>query len=171
AVSHDDGGTVRSPRALERHESLAESARPNAPRDRGPRGPLRDLHLQPLDRAGDGARPRDLCLRPLDAEALGAPALDRVRLLGPDQPGALLVPADQPGYPARLGHSRLPRDRARGLDRGGGLPRIPAQPLSARIAGLFAERAPPARLRTHEQRRPRTIVMLRRTSGSSEGAG
>src|SRR5262249_32743590 len=97
---------------------------------------LRDVHLQPRHRAGDGARPRDLCLRPLDAEALGAPALDGVRLLGAGQPGAILVPADEPGYPARLGYSRLPRDRARRLGWDGALPGIPSRSACARIVDL-----------------------------------
>src|SRR5262245_43797565 len=57
---------------------------------------------------GLALRPRDLFLRPLDAEALGAPTLDRVCLLGAGQPGALLVPADEPGYPVRPRYSGLP---------------------------------------------------------------
>src|SRR5262249_9456527 len=95
--------------------------------------------------------PRGLRLRPLDAATLGGAAVDRLCVLGADEPGALLVGPDRPRRAARGLHRRLPGDRPPASDRHGALARLPprARPVALSI--------PPAPVRHWNERGNETM--------------
>src|SRR5262249_17870263 len=114
---HHDGAVRRSG-TVELHEGLPAPAIARAGGG-GVRDPPYRFRVEPRLRITPRRRARRIRLRAVDAQALGAPAVDGLRVLGPAQSRVVLVPADRTRHTAGGLPPSVPGRRVHRVDRNG----------------------------------------------------